>query len=297
MPGAMKPIGSTWTARFFNSPFILAYSRSISAGRHCRRVLAALADRDQAGAANDVFQIRTGETVGLGGDPVQIDVVRKRHSGGVDLEDVFAAGLVRCADIDQFVETAGPQQCRIDQRRPVGGADQNHGLQLFHAVHFGQDRIDDAGRDLRFANTSSGAAGGNEAVNLVDKDHAGRHLPRTGEQARDLLLALTVPFRKQVGGLDRNEIGFGLARDSLGQQGLAGPRRAIEQETLGRADTQAVEGFRVLQRKLNPFLQLELRVVDAADIGPADIGHLHHDFAHGRRLNPLQRFDEVLARD
>ncbi len=108
-------------------------------------------------------------------------------SRGVDLQDVLAPRQIGRADIDQFVEPARPQQRRIDQRRAVGRTDHHDRLQFFHPVHFGEDRVDHPRGHLRLAMPPT--ARGDQAVDLVDEEHAGRNLPRAGEQAADLLLA------------------------------------------------------------------------------------------------------------
>ena len=60
-----------------------------------------------------------------------------------------------------------------------------------------------------------------------------------------------------------------LARRRLGEQGLAGARRAVEQEALGRADAEPAERLGMLQRQLDAFAQPVARLVEAADIVPA----------------------------
>ena len=40
-----------------------------------------------------------------------------------------------------------------------------------------------------------------------------------------------------------------------------------------------------------------MRIVQPANVGPADIGRLHHDLAHGGRLDPLDRGHEIFPRD
>ena len=92
-------------------------------------------------------------------------------------------------DVDQLVEPAGPQQSRIDQVRPVGGADHHHRLQFLEPVHLGEDGVDDALGHLRLAEAA--AARGHQAVELVDEDHGRRDLAGAGEQAGDLLLAIS----------------------------------------------------------------------------------------------------------
>ena len=74
---------------------------------------------------------------------------------------------------------------------------------------------------------------------------------------------------EQVGRFGGDEIRLALARRGLGQQGLAGARRAIEQEALGRADAEPAERFGMLERQLDAFAQPVARLVEAADIVPA----------------------------
>src|SRR3546814_249689 len=206
-----------------------------------------------------------------------------------------AAARVGHRDIDQLVEAAGPEQRRIDQIRSVRGAYDHDGLQLFQAVHLRQNRVDDAFGDVGFAQAA--AAGGDEAVERVDEDDGGRELAGPGEQAGDMLLAFAIPFRQEVRGFGGDEVRLRRARRRLGEQGLAGAGRAVEEEALGRPDAEPTERFGVLQGKLDPFAQPLARVVEAADIVPAYVGHLHHDFAHGGGLDALQGFLEILAGD
>src|SRR5690606_27725366 len=100
-----------------------------------------------------------------------------------------------------------------------------------------------------------------------------------GEQAADLLLALAVPLRQEVGALHRDEVGFGFLGYGLGQQGLAGAWWAIEQEALGWPDPQPLERPGRLERQFHALAQLFLGIVQAADIGPADRRGLDHHFA------------------
>ena len=88
-----------------------------------------------------------------------------------------------------------------------------------------------------------------------------------------------------------------LARRGLGEKGLAGARRAVEQEALGRADAEAAEGFGMLQRQLDALFQPVARLVEPADVVPADLRRLDHHLAHRRRLDSLQRIVEIAQLD
>src|SRR3546814_13343161 len=94
----------------------------------------------------------------------------------------------------------------------------------------------------------------------------------------DTLFPYTTLFRS-------DESRLRLARDRLGEQRLAGAGRAIEQEALGRADAKPAERIGVFQRQLDAFLEALLRLIEPADILPADLGRLHHHLAHRRGLD------------
>src|SRR3546814_4237418 len=80
-------------------------------------------------------------------------------------------------------------------------------------------------------------------------------------------------------------MGLGYSPHRLGEQRLALARRPEQQKALGGAYAKPVKGSRVLERQFHALAQLVASFVDAADVAPADIRHLHHDFAHGRWLD------------
>ena len=202
---------------------------------------------------------------------------------------------VRHRDVDQLVEAAGAQQRRVEERRPVGRADHDDALQLLEPVHLGEEGVDHALGDRRLADPA--AAARRERVDLVDEDDRRGDLAGAGEQPAHLLLALAVPLGEQVARLRRDEVGLGLAGDGLGQQRLAGAGRAVEQEALGRADAEPAERLGVLERQLDALAQRLLRLVEPADVVPADVRDLDHDLAHRARLDALDGLHEVVPRD
>ena len=166
--GKAKPIGWIAVASCLRRAAICSYSRSVSGVTLARDSFNAPSKsaivtsvesierrkRDQARTADDVLEVRTRKTVGTVGQTIEIDIRRQRHLLRLDAEDAATAGLVRHADIDEFVESAGTQQRRIDQVGAVGRADHDDRLQLLQPVHLGQDRVDDTLGYLRFAGTS-----------------------------------------------------------------------------------------------------------------------------------------------
>src|SRR5688572_15709127 len=162
----------------------------------------------------------------------------RRH---VLLEDVIGRLLVRPLDLDLHVQAAGPQDGRVDQILPVGGADHDDVLQSLDAVDLGQqlrhDRRLDVGRD-------AGAARAEQGVHLVEKDDdrdifVGL-LFGFDEDLPDLALGLADVLVQQLGALDVQEEALDLLAallgdllgqvigHGLGDHGLAAAGRAVE---------------------------------------------------------------------
>src|SRR6185437_3348856 len=108
-----------------------------------------------------------------------------------------------------------------------------------------------------------------QAVEFVDEDDGWGDLAGAVEQPGDLLLALAVPFGKQIRRFGSDEVRFRLARGGLGEESLARAGRPIEEEALGRPDAEAPECIGMLQRELDTFSQAVTRGVEASDIVPA----------------------------
>ncbi len=152
-------------------------------------------------------------------------------------------------------------------------------------------------RSVACGSPKPAAARGNEAESSSSMKITHGATCRARANSRAICCSLS-PYhlREQVARLGGDEVRLRLARDCLGEQGLAGAGRAIEQEALGRADAEAAERVGILERQLDAFLEPHLRVVEPADIFPADARRLDHHFAHRRRLDALQCLEEILAR-
>ena len=114
----------------------------------------------------------------------------------MDRQYPAAASFAWNRDIDKFIEPARSQQRRINQTGTVGRTDQYHRLHFFQTVHLGEDRIDHPLGHLGFAHAATACR--DEAVDFVDEQDRRRYLPGPGKQARNLLLALAIPFGEKV---------------------------------------------------------------------------------------------------
>ena len=154
-----------------------------------------------------------------------------------------------------------------------------------------------------------GAPGAEQRVHLVeeddDRDALFGLLPGPLEDEPDLALGLAHVLVEQLGALDVQEVAadVGVARhlghllgqrvgDRLGDEGLAAPRRAVEQDALGRRQLVLVEQRAVQVRQLDGVGDGLDLAVEPADVRVGDVGHLlEHELLD---LGPGQLLDEQL---
>ena len=93
----------------------------------------------------------------------------------VDLENRHAPLEIRPVDRDMAVETARPQQRRIEHVGPIGGGQHDHRFGRAEAVHLAENLIE---RLFAFvvAAAEAGAADAADGVDFVDEQDAGRRL-------------------------------------------------------------------------------------------------------------------------
>src|SRR5271166_2218432 len=96
-------------------------------------------------------------------------------------QDLLAAAFVRPIDQDLAVEPPGAQQCRIEDLRPVGRAEQDEAARRVKPVEFGEELVQCL-VFLVLPPADETAASAAERVQLIDKDNCRRVLARLLEQ-------------------------------------------------------------------------------------------------------------------
>ncbi len=184
------------------------------------------------------------------------------------LEDCQAALVGGAIDRDMAVETARPQQGRIEHVGPVRGGHDDHGLGLREAVHLAEDLVE---RLLAFVVSAAhaGAAMPADGVDLVDEEDAGRAFLGRGEQIADPARAHADEHLDELRAVDAVERHARLAGHRPAQQGLAGARRAHEQDSLGHAAAEALEFLRILQ-EFDDFLEFGLDALQPGHVVERD---------------------------
>ena len=167
------------------------------------------------------------------------------------------------------VETARPQQRRIEHVRAVGGRHQDHAFVRFKAVHLHQQLVEGL-LALVVPAAQTGAAMAADGVDFVDEDDAGRVLLALLEQVAHAARAHAHEHLHEVRTGDGEERHVGFAGDRAGQQGLAGSRRSDQQHALRNAAAQLLELLRLAQ-ELDDLLQFFLGLFHAGHVLERDL--------------------------
>jgi hypothetical protein len=101
-------------------------------------LLLARAGTQQGGLVDEVREVCSGEARRLTGQGIEVDVPCERLAAGVDLENLLAALAIGAIHRHLTVETARPEQSRIEDVGAVGGGDQDDVVLDLEAVHLDQ---------------------------------------------------------------------------------------------------------------------------------------------------------------
>ena len=239
------------------------------------RILLAAGGKERR-LVHEIREVGPGHSWSRAGELFEVHVGRKRHVARVHLQDLHAALLVRRVDHDLPVESAGPQQRRIEHVGPIGGRQHDHPFVAGESVHLGQDLIERLLALVVAADRPRAAARPADRVDLVDEDDRRRHFPRFGKEFADAAGADADDHLDELGGAGAEERHFRLAGGGACEQGLSGPWRSGEQDTFRSPRTQPAIFLRVLQ-EVDDLIDLGLHLVDPGDIIKRDPDGLRID--------------------
>ena len=162
------------------------------------------------------------------------------------------------------VKPAGTGQCGVEGFGAVGGGENDDAGVTFKAVHFREQLVQRllplvvAAHDARVPLLADG-------VNLVNKHDAGGFFLRLLEQVAHLARAHAHEHLHKFGAADGEERDIRLTGDGLCQHGLAGARRAYQQNALGHGRTDLPVLVRIVEI-VHDLLQAFLRLVHALHV-------------------------------
>ena len=247
--------------------------------------VAVIAGGDEGGFVADVGDVGTGESGGLACELVDVEVGFALHIAQVHFEDGHTVGNFGQVHVDLAVETAGTQQCFVENFGTVSGGEDDDAGVGGEAVHFGKQLIESAfafvvgSERVAFARTANG-------IDFVDEYDAGGFLLGLAEEVAHARCAHAHKHFHEVAAGEREEGHVGFAGYSLGQQGFTGAGRANEQCTLGDFTAQIGVAVGVLE-EVDDFLDLGFGFGEAGHVVEGDLGGIiaveEHSFglAHG----------------
>ena len=221
---------------------------------------AACPHRPQSGLVDDVGQLCAGGPGSGLGNGFEVHVLRQTDLLGVDLQDIDAALKVGQLHRDAPVEPAGAQQGGVQAVWAVGGGQHHHALGAVKAVHLGEQLVQGLlplviAADLAVPLLADG-------VDFVDEHDAGGLVIGLLEQVPHLG---GTPAHEHL-----HELAAGNGEEGrLGQQGLAGARRAYQQGAFGQLGADLAVLLRVVE-EVHDLAEQFLGLVLAGHVGKAD---------------------------
>src|SRR5579864_1841693 len=217
---------------------------------------------------DEIGQVCAGESRGAARNERRFHIVGEWYAAHVHAQDLLAAAHVRQRHHHLSIETAWPQQCRIEHVGAVGGGDDDDPFIALEAVHLDQQLIERL-LALVMAAAEARAAMPADGIDLVDEDDAGGMLLRLLEHVTHARCAHTNEHLDEIRARDREEGHLGLAGDGARQQRLAGAGRADHEDALGNLAAELLEFARVLE-EVDDLADLLLRLIDTGDVGERD---------------------------
>jgi hypothetical protein len=226
--------------------------------------------REQRGLVEQILQIGAGESGRAFRKRLEQDFLAQRLVARMHFQDLLPAFDVRAIDHDLAIETAGPQQGRVEHVGAVRRRDQDHAGVLIEAVHLHEQLIERL-LALVMAAAQTRAALAADGVDFVDEDDARRRLFRLIEEVANARGAHADEHFDEVrtGNGEKRHAGF--ARNRAREQRFAGARRAEQQHALGNARAERLELLGVLQ-ELDNLAELLLGLIHARNVVERHLG-------------------------
>lgn len=197
-------------------------------------------------------EIGSDVTVSLGSNGLQVDVLRKLHVLGVDLQDLQTARRVGDTDVDLTIETSETTESRVDGVGAVSGRHNDNVGASLHAVHEGKELGNNTTLDFSVGLLTLGC----DRVDLIDKDDGRRVLLGFLEGLAQVRLGLTGHLGHDFGTVDQEEESTGLVGHGTSHQSLTRTGRAVHEDTTGRLDTNGLEELGVAKGQFDKLTDL-----------------------------------------
>ena len=223
--------------------------------------------RDQRGLVHEVGEIGTGEPRCPARDRTEIDVGFEPDLPRMHAQDLLAPVQIGVADHDLAIETARPEQRRVENVRAVGCRHDDDAVGAREAVHLDEQLVERL--FALFVAERRAAAVASDGVELVDEDDAGLVAPRLLEEPPHTRRADAGVHLDEVGTTGRDERHARFAGHRPREQRLARARRADEQDAARNPSADRGEPAGVLQ-EIDDLPDLVLGFVHARHVVEGD---------------------------
>ena len=230
----------------------------------------AVAGGGNGGLVHEVLELRAGEAGSTTGDGLEVDIGLEGLATGVDAKDALTALEVGKVDGDLAIEPAGTEEGLIQNIDTVGSGNGNDAGVAIETVHLDKDLVDGL-LTLIVATGETGTTLTTDGIDLINENDAGSILLGLAEDVTDTGGTDTDEHLDELGTRDGDEGNAGLTRDGLGQEGLTGTGRSVQDDTTGDAASVSAVNLGLLE-EIDDLGKLELGTVTAGDVLEGDAG-------------------------
>src|SRR5215208_2324818 len=194
-------------------------------------------------ATTEIYTLSLHDALPIWGPPCEradLHVGAEGLAAGVDPEDLLPSGEVRPVDHDLPVETAWPEERRIEDVCAVGGGEHDDPALRIEAVHLDEELVQGLLALVVSASQTSAALPA-YGVDLVHENDAGRVLLGLLEEISHPRSTDADEHLDEVRAGDGEEGYTGLAGDGASKERLARPWRPDQERALGYTSAELLE--------------------------------------------------------
>ena len=218
-----------------------------------RDVDSALAQGKHSGFCTHALELCATAAIHLLGDLGKVDASGEVHASAVDPENVGSGFDGWGWKLDFAVDSAGSEQCWIENVKAVSGHNDLDILRRLEAVELVKE-FQHRPLHLRVSAAGSFDSRGADAVNLVHEDDAGRVFSGHNEKLAHHSRAFSDVFLDQLAAADSDEFAVGVVSCRSCKKRLSSAGWSVEQDALGLCDPKRLKEFGMLETEFDDFL-------------------------------------------
>jgi hypothetical protein len=207
-------------------------------------------------------KIGSDTTVSFFGNLKLVNIGRKLHLLGVDVEDLKTTVLVWDSNIDFSIESTTSSECGVNDIRSVSSSDNDNFLSSLKSIHEGEHLRDNTllNFTLRFLSVRS------NGVKLIHEENSGRVFLTFFEGLSKVGFGFSSHLGHNFGSVQNEEECSGFVGNSSGDKSLTGSGGSEKKDTSWGLNSEDLKELRMSERKLNHFSNLGHLFAASADV-------------------------------